>query len=200
MQIQWYGDNPDIAKWALALMIASLNRVERIVHVAMWTDGERGDYPYLIRLPGATASDSDFTPFVTDHFRKLDGVRSLALDFGIEIEVWPYQFSHETRTEYFRKVRDAIVASNLPTLWLFDPDNGIKPEGGGKPADQFKYISLPELSYLHTAASERNHIAVYQHNTRRPHWPQTARRRLQGALNGHGVDVYESAPTMLEVR
>ena len=207
MRIQWYLDGPDIAKWSLALMIASLNRVERIVHVAMWTDGEISDYPYLIRRPGVTASDTDFTPFVADHFRKLDGVRSIALDFGIKIEVWPYHFTDETRTVYFRRLREAIAASHLPTLWLFDPDNGIKPQSGGKRADQFKYIDLQELSYLYTAASEaseHNYFAVYQHNTRRRHWPQTAQQRLQDALKGSAIDLYESDRTrqavMLEVR
>ena len=119
-------------------------------------------------------------------------MRSLATDSGIEIEVWPDLFTHESRNDYFRKVRDAIVGSTARTLWFFDPDTGLEPEREGP---THEHITLQELSCLHAAASELDHIAVYQHNTRRPYWPLTARRRLQDALNGHAVHLYRSPPT-----
>ena len=190
--MEWYGDDPDITKWAILLEIAYFNDVERIVHVAMWTDQAHHGYPDLNRAPGATARDSDLAPWVADHFRKINGVRSLATDSGIAIEIWPDLFTHGSRDDYFRKVREAIVGSTSPTLWFFDPDTGLEPESVS-PARE--HITLQELSCLHAAAPERNHIAVYQHNTQRTNWPLTARRRLQAALNRHAVQLYRSPPT-----
>ena len=198
--MKWYGDEKDIAKWATSMEIVSLEDIGRIVQVAMWTDQPHQDYPDLNHGLVRAANDADFVACVTDHFRELNGVKSLADDFGIEIVVWPEQFIHAGRGDYFNRVHDAIRESTSRTLWLFDPDNGIEPAGGATN----KHISLQELADVYDLIPKGDYIAVYQHNTRRPAWQETARQHLSEVLGGRTVELYRSEVTgqavMLAIR
>lgn len=200
MRMQWYRDEKDIAKWATLMEIVSLEDIGLIVQVAMWTDQPHQDYPDLTRDLVRAADDADFVACVTDHFRELNGVKSLADDFGIEIVVWPELFTHAGRGGYFNRVHDAIRESTSRTLWLFDPDNGIEPAR----RVTNKHVCLQELAGVYGLIPEGDYITVYQHNTRRKNWPDKARQRLSEALGGHTVELYRSEVTgqavMLAVR
>ena len=168
MRNEWYGDKRDFLKWPSLLHLAQREGIGRIFQVAMCTDTGPA-YPEITTLDGAIVQCQTVAAQVADHFHRhndLNGIAALGEHLGIDIEVWPDQFTHATRGRYFARVLAEIQASETRTVWFFDPDTGIEPPNGATK----KHVKLQELRGAFDKIQSGDYLACYQHSRRELDW------------------------------
>ena len=181
MRNEWYGDKRDLVKWQSLLYIARREGIKRVCQIAMCTDGQPKTLA-IRALDGALVGDPDVRKQVNDHFRlynNLELIRCLGRRFGIDIHVRLDPFAHATRHRYFIDVLKEIRTSTLQTVWFFDPDTGIEPEGS--PPNE-KHVKLSELADAFRPLPTGDYLACYQHSWRALGWQNNARARLAKRL------------------
>ena len=192
MRNEWYGDKRDLLKWTSLLYLARREGIGRIFQVAMCTDPEPPHFE-IQRLGGEPVECRDETTHATAHFHQhndLNGIGALGERLGINIEVWPEPFTHVGRDAYFDRVYGEIRVTEPPTVWFFDPDTGIEPQGGANE----RHVRRVELAAAFELLSLGHYLACYQHAWHVQDWRGQARARLAEGLgrDENEVEVFTS--------
>lgn len=192
MRNEWYGDRRDVVKWTSLLHLAQREEIDRIVQIAMCTDMEPAP-PEITTLDREIVQCQAVAAQVANHFHHhndLNGIRPFGQHFGIDVEVRLAPFAHPGRGQYFDNVLNEIRASTKRTIWFFDPDTGIEPQGGANE----KHVRLQELLDAFKAMRSGDYLACYQHAWREDNWQTLARNRLAARLDiaKNRVEVFAS--------
>ncbi|MYC31892.1 MAG: hypothetical protein F4X64_01805 [Chloroflexi bacterium] len=178
-----FGDKKDRMKWEVLLELAQRYKIRRIVQVAMLTDDKPPPdvtaEPMQHEHQGVAALVGEF--FRNYGYPKGGGLRDIQVlgeQLGIKIEVWLDRFTHQERCNYFDRITDRIREYDAPTVWFFDPDNGIEPD-----KTEIKHVRQIELRQVFDALPTGDFLAVFQHNQQRPCWDTMARDRFRRACS-----------------
>ena len=180
-----FGDEKDRVKWTSLLNLAQREDIQRIIQVAMLTDDVLPPPRVAQQLQG---NHQDVPALVTQFFdaygHPRGGLRDITVlgdHFYIFIDPWVDDvFTHPRREReaYFDWIAERIQELHPPTIWFFDPDNGIEPATATR-----KHVRQIELRQVFDALPLGHFLAVFQYSQRQTDakWRETNRDRFRRA-------------------
>ena len=168
MKNQYFGDNKDLLKYDLVLMIMQAGLVEHFTFVPMLTEpdgtnhGGKADRSYA----RAGTENKELVNFLDECIKggqkNIEQMVGFFQRYGIKMTIYYGEdgyFSHWKRQSYFAGIESGLSKS----LILVDPDNGLEVKRPGE-----KHVLYSEIKELYERMDEDSILMVYQYFPRAP--------------------------------
>jgi len=180
---QYFGDNKDLLKDDLVLMIMQAGLVKHFTFVPMLTEpdgtnhGEKADRSYARAGTGNKELVNFLDECINGGQKDIEQMVGFFQRYGIGMTIYYGEdgyFSHWKRQSYFAGIESGLLSKSLI---LLDPDNGLEVKRSGE-----KHVLYSEVKELYERMDEDSILMVYQYFPRAPR---------QQYLNGRAQELKE---------
>jgi hypothetical protein len=166
---QYFGDNKDLWKYDLVLMIMKAGLVSHFTFVPMLTEPDgTGHGNSADRSRASAGSDNaELVGFLDECLREgkkdINEIDAFFRQHGFSMTIYnggSRYFTHQDRRQYFTGIGDELLSKSLI---LVDPDNGLEVKRPGE-----KHILYDEIKDLYDRMDGGSILMVYQYFPRVP--------------------------------
>jgi hypothetical protein len=166
---QYFGDNKDLFKYDLVLMIMQAGLVKHFTFVPMLTEpdgtnhGGKADRSYARAGTGNKELVNFLDECINRGQKDIEQMAGFFQRYGIKMTIYYGEdgyFSHRKRHSYFIGIESGLLSKSLI---LIDPDNGLEVKRSGE-----KHILYSEVKGLYERMDEDSILMVYQYFPRAP--------------------------------
>ena len=174
MKNQYFGDNRDLFKYDLIYQIVKAGLVDSVTFIPMLMAPDNTGHGRQTNRNQARvgARNKALMRFldkcVAEGKRDVRQLESFFGRYGIKVEIYEDDFSHQHRREYFTRVGGELVAGSLIFV---DPDVGLEV---GRPGE--KHVLYSEVKDMYEGMDEHSILMIYQHFPRENHLEYLHRR------------------------
>jgi len=193
---QYFGDNKDLWKYDLVLMIMQAGLAEHFTFVPMFTepDGTNHGGKADRRYARAGTENKELVNFldecINEEQKDIEQMVGFFQRYAIKMTIYYGKdgyFSHRERQSYFSGIESRLLAKSLI---LVDPDNGLEVKGSGE-----KHVLYSEVRELYERMDEDSTLMVYQYFPRvsRQQYLNSRRQELKEKVSGdYPLCIYDS--------
>jgi hypothetical protein len=161
---QYFGDNKDLFKYDLVLMIMQAGLAERFTFVPMLThpDGTNHGGKADRSQARAGSRNKELLTFLDECIntgqKDIEQMNSFFQRYGVGMTIYyggDGYFSHWKRQSYFAGIKNGLLSKSLI---LIDPDNGLEVKSSGE-----KHLLYSEVKRLYERMDEDSILMIYQY-------------------------------------
>jgi hypothetical protein len=193
---QYFGDNKDLWKYDLVLMIMQKGLFKHFTFVPMLTEpdgtshGGKADRSYA----RAGAANKELVNFLDECINRgqkdIEQMVGFFQRYDIKMTIYYGKngyFSHSERHSYFAGIESGLLSKSLI---LLDPDNGLEVKGAGE-----KHVLYSEVKGLYKRMDGDSMLMIYQYFPRIPrlHYLNSRLQQLKEKVSGdYPLCIYDS--------